>query len=61
MEIGGGTITNSIKQLKGKLLSLRERLLLIDSGLSNMMLSMISFFQLLREVLKRLDSSQGDD
>jgi hypothetical protein len=40
---------------KGKLLSLGGRLVLINAVLSNMVLYMISFFQLPRGVLKRLD------
>ena len=40
---------------KGKLLSLGGRLVLINSVLSNMVLYMISFFQLPKGVLKRLD------
>ena len=40
---------------KGKLLSLGGRLVLINSELSNMVLYMISFFQLPKGVLQRLD------
>ena len=40
---------------KGKLLSLGGRLVLINTVLSNMVLYMISFFQLPKGVLKRLD------
>lgn len=40
---------------KGKLLSLGGRLVLINAVLSNVVLYMISFFQLPRGVLKRLD------
>jgi hypothetical protein len=40
---------------KGKILSLGVRLVLINSILSNMVLYMISFFLLLKGVLKRLD------
>ena len=40
---------------KGKLLSLGGRLVLINSVLTNMVLYMISFFQLPKGVLKRLD------
>ena len=40
---------------KGKLLSLGGRLVLINSVLSNMVLYMISFFQLSKGVLKKLD------
>ena len=40
---------------KDKLLSLGGRLVLINSILTNMVLYMISFFQLLKGVLKRLD------
>ena len=40
---------------KGKLLSLGGRLVRINSVLSNMVLYMISFFQLPKGVLKRLD------
>src|SRR3954470_8225861 len=40
---------------KGKLLSLGGRLVLINSVLSNMALYMISFFQLPKGVLHRLD------
>jgi hypothetical protein len=40
---------------KGELLSLGGRLVLINAVLSNMVLYMISFFQLPRGVLKRLD------
>jgi hypothetical protein len=40
---------------KGKLLSLGGRLVLINVVLTNMVLYMISFFQLPRGVLKRLD------
>jgi hypothetical protein len=40
---------------KGKLLSLGERLILINSILTNMVLYMISFFLLPKGVLHRLD------
>ena len=45
--------------LKGKLLSLGERLVLINSVLSNMVLYMISFFQFPKGVLHRLDYFQS--
>ena len=40
---------------KGKLLSLGVRLVLINSVLTNMVLYMISFFQLPKGILRRLD------
>jgi hypothetical protein len=44
---------------KGKLLSLEERLVLINSVLSNMILHMISFFILPKGVLQKLDRYQS--
>jgi hypothetical protein len=44
---------------KGHLLSLGRRVVLINSVLTNMVLYMISFFQFLKGVLKRLDYFQS--
>jgi hypothetical protein len=45
---------------KGKLLSLGGRLVLINSVLRNMVIYTLSFFQLQKEILKRLDYFRQD-
>lgn len=40
---------------KGKMLSVGGRLVLINSALSNLAMFMLSFFEVPREVLKKLD------
>ena len=48
-------LEKQLSSWKGKLLSVGGRLILINSILTNMILYNISFFQLPKEVLKRLD------
>ena len=55
MELVEERLQLRLNSWKGKLLSLGGRLVLINSVLTNMVLYMISFFQLPKGVLKRLD------